>query len=706
MFVKAPSVGTFVFRGLAMCFTTWILSLVVACDGGGTSGTGGSPLGSGVPPTPVGQGPAVQLALTVQPANAVAGNVFGTQPRVELRNASGQLVASDSSTVVNVAITSGTGAAGAVLSGVANVTANSGAVQFAGLGLDLAAAGYSLTFSATGLSSAVSAVFTVAAASGGGTFNPAAPGLIPADRRITWSAGIPGGIPSRTTIFANVKNAPYNAQGNGVADDTSAIQSAINACPANQVVYMPAGTYKITSTIHIKSNVTLRGAGPTATSLKWLGSASMILEIRDNAYEDGVFYNTSPYNLTGGYTKGSTSITTASNNWNVGDVLLIDQKSDGNLVVAGGTSGPATWCGRENGDRCMGQLVKILTRSATSITFEPPLYANYTASLMPQGILVKGITSNAGFEDFAVTNDADARDSMWWFGGYRCWMKNIDMKGSRRRHLWMLHDLQCEIRGCTFHDGTGNYGPDRTYGIFLGNMITASMVEDNIFYNMHVPIAFEGGAAGNVVSYNYITKVKYSDPEWAQPAIVEHGPHPMMNLIEGNCCGSKIIGDMYWGSASHNTYFRNRVYQATPTGLNYGTWLVDFYIWHKYENIVGNVLGTPGYETEYEENCTPYAYYGGKIVYKLGYANNSGSTAGSDPMIAATMIRHGNYDTVTSGVTWDPSIAVQQMPPSLTYAQKPAWMGANAWPAYGPDVAGSLTSKIPAQLRYEAMGSP
>lgn len=597
---------------------------------------------------------------------------------------------------------------------------SSGALP-AGLSLDTSSATATTTINGTpstagtfnfvvAVTSGVTATraFTVViapAGGGGGAYDPSAPGLIPADRRITWKAGIPGGIPARTTIFANVKNAPYNAQGDGVADDTSAIQNAINACPADQVVFMPAGTYKITDTISLKSRVTLRGAGNT-TKLKWMGSASCVLEIRDNAYEDGVFYNTSPYNLSGGYTKGSTSVSMANNNWAVGDVILIDQQSDGNLVVAGGTSGPATWCGRDNGDRCMGQLVKVLTRSATNITFEPELYTNYTAGLVPQGIKVKGVTELAGFEDFAVDNVNDARDTMWWFGGYRCWLKNVDMKGSRRRHIWMLHDMQCEIRGCTFHDGTGNYGPDRAYGIFLGNMITASLVEDNIFYNMHVPIAFEGGACGNVVSANFITKVKYSDPEWAQPAIVEHGPHPMMNLIENNTFGSKIIGDMYWGSASHNTYFRNRVYMAQPTGLNYGTWLVDFYIWHKYENIVGNVLGTPGYETVFEENCTPYAYYQGKIVYKLGYANNSGSTTGSDPQIEATMIRHGNWDSVTGGVVWSSGISVQQMPPSLTYAQQPSWWTGAPWPAYGPDVASSLTNKIPAQLRYEAMGSP
>ncbi len=171
------------------------------------------------------------------------------------------------------------------------------------------------------------------------------------------------------------------------------------------------------------------------------------------------------------------------------------------------------------------------------------------------------------------------------------------MKGSRRRHLWMLHDLQCEIRGCTFHDGTGNYGPDRAYGIFLGNMITASLVEDNIFYNMHVPIAFEGGAAGNVVSYNYITKVKYSDPEWAARHCGARAA-PNDEPDRGQLLRIKKSSAICTGDPRRiNTYFRNRVYQATTTGLNYGTWLVDFYIWHKYENIVGNVLGTPGYET-------------------------------------------------------------------------------------------------------------
>src|SRR3954462_10693007 len=62
--------------------------------------------------------------------------------------------------------------------------------------------------------------------------------LIPDDRRITWNPGIPGGIPNRTTIFSKVKNSPYGAVGDGVHDDTAAIQQAISACPTGQVVYI------------------------------------------------------------------------------------------------------------------------------------------------------------------------------------------------------------------------------------------------------------------------------------------------------------------------------------------------------------------------------------------------------------------------------------------------------------------------------------
>jgi len=69
----------------------------------------------------------------------------------------------------------------------------------------------------------------------------------------------------------NVKDAPYNAAGNGVADDTSAIQSAINAAAsAKGVVYLPDGTYKITALLRlpVTGNLTLLGNSPPSTTIK------------------------------------------------------------------------------------------------------------------------------------------------------------------------------------------------------------------------------------------------------------------------------------------------------------------------------------------------------------------------------------------------------------------------------------------------------
>lgn len=57
--------------------------------------------------------------------------------------------------------------------------------------------------------------------------------------------------------FINVKEAPYNARGNGSTDDTSAIQAAINAVPAGGgIVYFPPGEYKVTASLQIQTDGT------------------------------------------------------------------------------------------------------------------------------------------------------------------------------------------------------------------------------------------------------------------------------------------------------------------------------------------------------------------------------------------------------------------------------------------------------------------
>jgi len=101
--------------------------------------------------------------------------------------------------------------------------------------------------------------------------------IIPAARLVSWvpgvTVGVPGGIPTRPSgsgIIRDVTLAPYNADKTGATDAGPAIQAAINAAKANDVVYLPAGTYLVATRIFInyKNNfITVRGDGPGLTNL-------------------------------------------------------------------------------------------------------------------------------------------------------------------------------------------------------------------------------------------------------------------------------------------------------------------------------------------------------------------------------------------------------------------------------------------------------
>lgn len=56
----------------------------------------------------------------------------------------------------------------------------------------------------------------------------------------------------------------FGAVGNGVADDTAALQSALNAGP-RRIVYIPPGNYRTTAPLTLPSNTTVRGAGLQAS---------------------------------------------------------------------------------------------------------------------------------------------------------------------------------------------------------------------------------------------------------------------------------------------------------------------------------------------------------------------------------------------------------------------------------------------------------
>ncbi len=89
--------------------------------------------------------------------------------------------------------------------------------------------------------------------------------MLPADRVTTWRPGVVGGIPERTSVCATLTAASY---GHGATDASGAIQAALDACPAEQVVVLSPGTFTVNNVLLIRSSITLRGAGAGVTFLR------------------------------------------------------------------------------------------------------------------------------------------------------------------------------------------------------------------------------------------------------------------------------------------------------------------------------------------------------------------------------------------------------------------------------------------------------
>ena len=523
--------------------------------------------------------------------------------------------------------------------------------------------------------------------------------ILPSDRRIDWNPGIPGGIPNYT-VGINVKNAPYNAAGDGIKDDTKAIQDAVNACPEGYAVYLPEGTYRVTIQLAINKGIVLRGDGPERTKImSYLTSESSIIKISASS-------SNTKTSISSGYTKESTSITVGSaSGFSIGDYILVDQENDSSLV----DKGDCTWCSRDRGDRSMGQIVKITAKEGNTLTISPGLYFTFSAALNPEIIKISNNpVEYAGIEDLYIERAIPGpggrhAHNILIQNSACCWVKNIESYNSREDHVRLKTSFKCEIRDSYFHHGY-DYGGDGgfAYGITLMNQSTDNLVENNIFYYLRHSMVLEGGGAGNVFGYNFSDRTfdkNYPDTDWLIADMMTHGSHPYMNLFEGNI-GIQLHFDYTHGSGSHNTAFRNHITMESKgenKDINMHLVAVEIHKYNRYENIIGNVFGKPGLTGSYElDNITSFYI---PLIWKLGYSYSSDKGTTDDPDVESTLIRHGNYDYITQSTRWDTNISDRNLPDSYYLSSKPAFFGDLPWPAIGPDLS-PMVGTLPAKKRF------
>lgn len=526
---------------------------------------------------------------------------------------------------------------------------------------------------------------------------------------------MPGGIPNRTNIFCNVRvsipGSSIVAQGDNVTDDTQAIQEAINLCPSNQVVYLPTGTYRISSRIvsQFKGHFTLRGDGPGLTVL-----SAAPTNAQNSILNFGASEWTIPLdrvkNWTAGYTKGTTNLTLRDvSGIQVNDLLLLDQLSDTNMVSPSGTGGTVQFADRpHNGSRTFQQYVKVKKIVNTTVTVDPPLMWTYSASLGPQAVRMLYTIRGVGIEDLTLHSTVARGGNNFYFDtAESCWIKNVESKFVHGTHIFFYQSLNCEVRDSYIHD-SHNYTVNQGYGI-EARKSTSLLIENNILYRLYSSLMLNSGSAGCVVGYNLVNRTVNVDPAYMIYSFSgSHGSHPIMNLWEGNV-GGRFHADYYWGSSSHHTLLRNN-FTGTDVGITQNRSAISLDGLCLSNNIVGNVLGSPDIANWiYEQTANAYPHTD-SIIYRLGYPN-MGNNRFSPldklpfyPVVAATLLRHGNYDYSTRSTNWTSSITDRSIPVSYYKTSKPAWWGSLRWPAIGPDLSPMVT-KIPAQDRFDRLMS-
>ena len=541
--------------------------------------------------------------------------------------------------------------------------------------------------------------------------------IIPAARRIDWStAGTP--IPSANwPIFANVKNAPYNATGNGTTNDGTAIQNAIYDCPVGKVVYLPPGTYRVNAQLWINKGIVLRGAGPGSTTIRFMGFPPSILVSPGSDPQAPAAIAS----VTAGYTKGSTSITVNPAQMNgslfPGKEIIIDQLNanpisaqtgPSNMVDAVGGEGLCNYCSRLDGSRVLSQRVGVVAINGSTITLDTPLYWTYSASLSPEiGWNVFSTVRNAGIEDIKINyteaksdeHDTD-RYALDFIHTSYCWIKNLRSESSiSRAHLRLRAAYHCTVRDSYFTLSASS--TSLSYGLETQNTSTACLIENNIFYKVTAPLTLGWGFSGSVIGYNYFAQLPYRDQGWMPASLATHSSHAMFLLFEGNI-GTGAYFDFIHGSSSHQTLFRNRLYgfqDYEGFGPSYNhNYAIGIEKKNWFLNVVGNVLGTAGIQDRYQDlgngSVSEHA------IYKLGYASAYGGPY--DPNVLATLLRHGNWDTFNNATIWDSSNPDHTLPNSLYLASKPSWFGNLTWPPINPGSPTSITSSsIPAGYRFD-----
>jgi hypothetical protein len=576
--------------------------------------------------------------------------------------------------------------------------------------------------------------------SGSATVSVQTSSILDPDRRTVWAPGVQGGIPGRSQVCATVNASTY---GNGSSDATAGIQAAINGCPAGQVVQLSAGTFTINggNYLLINKGITLRGAGPGATTLQKTDGAKPGQEQTGPNPSPLVIIGPARWDNNGGTSvnlgadaaKGAYSVTVSNAApFSAGQIVLLDELSgagwqpdpagrgqiwaspDLRVVWQRHNPGQGTddpypdalgWFSRD--DRPTNEIKQIDHVSGNTIVFNTPVHISYRASHNAQlSTFGYAFTRSAGIEDLTVIGGDQGNIRFHWAA--ECWAKRIENTVWHDEGFAVERAFRVEIRDSYIHDAAWAQPGGAGYAISFSDGASEVLVENSIILKANKVMVARSAGTASVFGYNYADDGYINtNTRWIEVGLnASHmvGSHHV--LFEGNE-SFNFDSDKTHGNSIFHTVFRNHLSgtrrdfsdNAGGNGPRRCAGAAYYSYWHSF---VGNVLGDAG-------QMGGWVYESGDMdtpaIYLLGW--DDWAPYPVDARVKATTLRHGNFDYVTSSVVWDPAIGDRTLPASLYLGQKPAFFNAGrgyTWPWVDP-TGGTKLQTLPARARYEA-GTP
>jgi hypothetical protein len=473
-------------------------------------------------------------------------------------------------------------------------------------------------------------------------------------------------------------------------------------------------------------------------------------------------YASNKATFTSGYASGSTSVTLGSvstgsiSNLRVGSLLTLGQadyaSDNGNVWVcsSSGANGNCSQQGATNvyNGYTLGQTVTVTSISGSgpwTVGISPGIYlpnlwassqnpfATWSSSVVPvSGVGIENLSldySGASGNDFGVMIHHGLND---WISGVRS--KNTVGANATLTHIELYQSQHLTVQNTYMY---GSNDAAEGYGIDCNAFVSDTLIQNNITQHIATGYMAEGCSA-SVFGYNYSVD-NFFGGNWQQGDAFHHGGGDYYVLWEGHE-GIQYASDDIHGTGYFITGFRDYWSGLDPATIPEGaksqnTSAYTLFAYARYHNLIGSVVGTSGFHNAYTEvpsSTTDCGNSTATTVMILGFSEQPGTnfsnkcngqpfTIYNDSLVASTLLRWGNYDTVTAAVRWcgnssnlgwsttcgsasevptgdahypNSVPSSTTLPASFYLSTKPGFWGSMPWPSVGPDVTGGNIAKV------------